>query len=226
MDKIKTLHLLHIGKTGGTAIKYALKTCLEPPSFHINFHKHHTRLTDIPEGEKVFFFLRDPMTRFVSGFYSRLRQGRPRYYFPLLPDEQRAFNHFKTPKSLAVALNDRNNERRAQAESAMHAIGHVNTSFWDWLCSETYIMSRVRDLFFIGFQETLATDFEHLRGILNLSHEVSLPTDALVAHRNPEGLDKSLCALSRANLKDWYASDYRCLRMCQALSQELLLRRC
>ncbi len=45
-------------------------------------------LRNITEGEGIIFFLRDPTSRFVSGFYSRQRQGQPRYYSPWSSDEK------------------------------------------------------------------------------------------------------------------------------------------
>ena len=56
----RSLHLLHIGKTGGTALKDALSKYSKCTEFRIVFHSHTFSLMDVPRGEKVFFFLRDP----------------------------------------------------------------------------------------------------------------------------------------------------------------------
>ena len=37
----------------------------------VHLHRHAVRLRDVPVGEKFFFFVRDPVSRFVSGFHSR-----------------------------------------------------------------------------------------------------------------------------------------------------------
>ena len=50
------------------------------------------------------FFVRDPISRFVSGFNSRLRKGLPKMYFPWAPGEKLAFSRFATPNQLALAL--------------------------------------------------------------------------------------------------------------------------
>jgi len=76
------IHFLHIGKTGGSAIKYALTQYSVSGRYAIYLHSHNFRLRDVPIGESVFFFLRDPISRFKSGFYSRQRQGQPRYFVP------------------------------------------------------------------------------------------------------------------------------------------------
>ena len=70
----RPLHFLHIGKTGGTAVKHALKPVAA--AGHLMLHGHDVRLHDVAPGEQVFFFLRDPLSCFVSAFYSRQREGR------------------------------------------------------------------------------------------------------------------------------------------------------
>ena len=78
------VHFLHIRKTGGTAVKHALKSHLRTRRYLIFLHKHNVKLKDVPVGDKVFFFLRDPVSRFVSGFYSKQRRGRPSLFLPLV----------------------------------------------------------------------------------------------------------------------------------------------
>ena len=95
-------HFLHIGKTGGAAVKHALKPVAA--AGHLMLHGHDVRLHDVAPGEQVFFFLRDPLSRFVSAFYSRQREGRPRYVVPWTPDEEAAFGRFRTANELADGL--------------------------------------------------------------------------------------------------------------------------
>ena len=49
---------------------------------------------------KAVFALRDPLTRFISGFYSGLRKGAPRYDIGWSKGEKRAFSWFSTPQEL------------------------------------------------------------------------------------------------------------------------------
>ena len=53
----QTAHFLHVGKTGGTAVKEALRNHLDSGRYTIKLHRHKTTLADVPKGEKVFFFL-------------------------------------------------------------------------------------------------------------------------------------------------------------------------
>lgn len=211
----KILHFLHLGKTGGTAVKHALKQ-IPPGDRHVIYlHPHRVKLRDIPRGEKVFFFLRDPATRFVSGFYSRQRQGKPRHSTPWSAEEKQAFEIFSTPSQLAKALSSHEPELRKKALSAMHDIQHVRNSYWEWFENEEYLKERLSDILFIGFQETLTSDFARLKNRLDLPQTINLPTDDVQAHRTPENFDTSLDAEALENLREWYREDYRFVRICQ-----------
>ena len=50
----KRVHFLHIGKTGGTAINYALKNHLITSRYVISMHLHGVKLRDIPNFRRVF----------------------------------------------------------------------------------------------------------------------------------------------------------------------------
>ncbi|MCB0208991.1 MAG: sulfotransferase family 2 domain-containing protein [Anaerolineae bacterium] len=236
----QSVHFLHIGKTGGTAVVYALNQynyCvisprrarlnlpnlykLNPPvedsHLTIYVHPHNESLRDVPPGEKVFFFLRDPISRFVSGFYSRQSQGQPTYNSPWRPDEKIAFEHFSSANQLAVALSSTNKNEKAMAEKAMSAIYHIKSSYWEWFESEEYLKSRLADIFFVGFQENLAQDFEILKSKLHLPDCVYLPTDAVLAFKNRSPLDKTLEQTAIANLKLWYQDDYRFIDLCKEI---------
>ena len=86
----------------------------------------------------------------------------------------------------------------------MQGIRHVKDSFWRWFENEEYFRSRSSDIFFVGFQETLAKDFEALRSRLQLRDRARLPDDDLLAHRNPPHLDTTLDERAVGNLKRWY----------------------
>lgn len=213
LDRLKGkqfVHFLHVSKGGGSAVKDALQDRLRTPTARIFLHPHRTTLADVPTGEKAFTFLRDPVTRFVSGFHSRLRQGRPKYNTPWTPDEKRAFARFSTPNALALALSSDDAETRAAAEHAMRTIGHVRQSYASWLGDERQMTARLDDILFIGRQETLNADFDRLRTLLGLPANVVLAQ----VHRTPDEFDRRLDAEARENLRAWYADDYRMLELC------------
>ena len=204
------IHMLHIGKTGGTAIKYALNNNRKPyinSKFIIISHNHSFCLRDIRSKEKCFFFIREPIDRFVSGFYSRKRKGYPKFNNRWNLDEEIAFKNFNTPNALALALTSEDTNIKQKAINAMNGITHVKSSYWDWFGNEKYFKSRISDIIFIGTQKNLGNDFIKLKKILLLPKGLKLPTDNVNSHKNSELVDKNLDLESIENLKKWYAKD-------------------
>lgn len=172
-------------------------------------------------GERVFFFLRDPVSRFVSAFNSRQRQGQPRYHSPWNPLEKIAFGHFSTPNDLASALSSTDMDIQTQAQIAMQSIRHVRQSLWSWFGNQEYLGSRAGDIPLIGFQETLADDFERLKSTLSLPREMRLPDDDFNAFKSPAGLDNELCERAVDNLRRWYRNDYGLIAQCRKIRDSL-----
>jgi hypothetical protein len=219
-------HMLHPGKTGGSAVKAAFRQAPVNPERILHLHRHMTKLRDVPAGDRVFFFVRDPLTRFVSGFYSRQRQGQPRYSAPWNPAEKVAFQKFATPNALGGALASRNPAVRAAAVAAMKGIRHVKSSYWEWFHDPAYFESRLGDVLFIGFQETLDADFQILKSLLNLPRDIQLPQDDATSHRSPAGLDRTLNERAEAALRKWYAADYEFVERCREIRCRTRVRDC
>ncbi len=216
----RAAHFLHVGKTGGTAITTALDRSahsLRAGRFRIRLHGHETTLPDIPVGEAVFFVVRDPVTRFVSAFNSRLRGGRPRYDVPWNPHEEDVFARFTSPGALAEALTSSDDATRNAAESAMRTITHVKRSYWDWFIDERYFADRANDVLFVLFQEQLNRDFATLADLLGLRGRIDLPHDEVAAHRTPAGFVQGLSSPAIENLRRWYPRDINFVALCREL---------
>jgi len=220
-DARPPLNVLHIGKTGGTALKHVLAENAESSRYQLLFRGHDVTLADIPEGEQFMFLIRDPLTRFVSAFNGRLREDRPRYHYPWRDEERVAFAVFKTPDQLAVALSSADAGLRAQAEAAMHGIGHVNTPYTFWFPSQGAFRARLDDVFFIGLQDRLDDDFEALKRRLGLGARLRMPRDETVAHKTPPGFESQLSETGRANLEHWYAFDVAFVQLCRELAPRI-----
>lgn len=199
------VHFLHIRKTGGMAIRAALKPVAE--QFAIRLAPHKTRLADIAAPERAFFFVRDPVARFVSGFNSRLRMGRPLLDRPWNEGEAQAFAAFQTANALAEALA----RDDAAALEAMRTIRHINQPLSYWLGSAELVRSYLDRIVWIGWTETLAADFDEIKRRLGLPPAARLPDDDLTSHRTPDGMDVALSAPARAAIERWYADDMRLL---------------
>lgn len=210
----RKVHFLHIGKTGGSAIKSVLNESLETPKFTLKLHEHQTTLKDIPEGEYIIFFLRDPISRFVSGFYSRLRKGQPRYHSEWRPQEKIIFETFNTPNMLACSLSSKSSKDYLLALQAMEHVEHLKRYSY-WYGDSEYFKSRIKDILYIGFQESLNADFCELKNILGLPETAQLPEDDVGAHRNPKGLNKSIDKEGLLALNNWYHEDNKFVSLCK-----------
>ncbi len=217
-DERPPLNILHIGKTGGTALKHVLREHQDASRYQLLFRGHDVTLADLPAGERFMFLIRDPLTRFVSAFNGRLREDRPRYYYPWRDEEKVAFAIFKTPDQLAVALSSADDAEREQAEQAMGGIGHVNTPYTFWFPDESAFRARLSDVFFIGLQDRLNEDFELLKRKLGLPDHLRMPSDETVAHKTPAGFEDQLSERGRENLEHWYERDVAFVRLCRELA--------
>ncbi len=222
----RVIHIIHIGKTGGSAVKDAIRGDIRgvrsvyqdvAPGTRILTHSHHIDLRRIPPRDDVVFVLRDPVGRYVSGFMSRLRQGKPRHDSPWSKKERIAFRRFDTPDKLAVALSSDDAAERRAAVAAMHDIRHVRTTFAVWLGSPALLRKRRGQILLVGWQETLSDDFERLRALIGLPDRCRLPADPRSANRAPDDTPTDLSETGSANIRAWYRSDYEIIDVLEEL---------
>jgi Sulfotransferase family len=210
---------VHIGKTGGTALKSVLRRHVERSGAKIHFLRGHrmsfARMRAEYPDLRALFFIRDPMARFVSGFNSRLRQGLPRHHVPWSPTEAIAFKEFATANQLAEALDEGNPSRGRLAAFAMNGILHVAERLADYLGPVSFLQKEKNSIFYIGDIATFAQDFVELRRLLHIDDDIALPGDDVEAHRSPAELDRSLSPAAVRNLQAWYREDYEIYKWCQ-----------
>ncbi len=217
-----SIHFLHIRKTGGSAVRTALQSIASARDIII--WGHDQAIAGIPDGDKIIFCIRDPVSRFVSGFNSRLRRGRPLNNVDWRPEERRAFEEFPKPNDLAEALSSADSIRREAARTAMGSIYHVRHRLSEWVGSIEYLDRRSADILMVLSQPDLDADFERLKQILDLPAEIQLPADDVLAHRSPLSFDTSLSGLGRKNLIEWYDGDFSIYRACMDLRSRLISR--
>ena len=169
----------------------------------------------------MFFCSEGSYFKIISGFYSRLREGKPKNFNPWKPDELKAFKIFKTPNQLAEALSSSDLNMKRKAEEAMQGIGHVNSSYWDWFISSEYLIKNKFKILAILIQEDLSSDFEKFTAEQNLN--IKLPKDEIKSHKMPDQYDKKLSDLAILNLKNWFEKDYQFLNI--LYNQNLISKR-
>lgn len=209
----EVIHFLHIGKTGGTAVKHALSSHLVENQRVIYLHDHHVTIDLLPKKDRFFFFLREPISRFVSGFYSRKRQGLPRYHFPWNKEEKEAFSYFETPEVLACSLSSDDCALKRRSIAAMRGIQHIRDTYESLNITCENLDKKRKQILFIGFQESLNTDFQKLSTLLEIS--AKLPDDTKHAHRGVGEMDKNLSHTAINNLTRWFEEDLQTYNHCK-----------
>lgn len=125
------LVFMHVGKTGGTTINTFFRNCHDlglrvPIVLNHNWSFQMTRLR-YPKA-KIIVVLRDPLERFVSGFNSRLREGRPLGH-PWRNDEAIAFSHFNNAKVFVDALSSNDHYDISAALYCFRTIDHLRRGY-------------------------------------------------------------------------------------------------
>jgi len=218
------VRILHIGKTAGTALSAAVRKHRDHcPQADVIVLSHTVTLQALaieqPDA-KVVFFVRDPIERFISGFYSRLRQGLPRYNSPWSREELIAFGQFITPNQLGEAL--ASDSRKEAAAAALNAITHARLDLRHYLGSVELLEGSKENIIFIGEQSSFDADFRVLRKTLGMHEAITPPSDDIGAHRNPADVDRWLSPLARRALHVWFADDYPIYQWCQQRRKYLL----
>ena len=219
--------ILHNRKTAGTALKEVIAQQKQrTPLMKVHCFEHVTTFPTFVKAyptAKAIFFIRDPLSRFVSGFYSRLREGRPRYHHPWNSAERRAFKRFTHPNQLAEALSSLNPIKRYCAIAAMKSIGHVKHRYTDFFGSLDFLKKEVNRIAFIGHQPDFDADLIRLRSLLSIDEDIFPPSDDTHSHRNPNEIDKQLSEIAIVNLKKWYQCDFNIYQWCLEMRDALFL---
>lgn len=184
-------------------------------------HEHGFRLADVPKDDRAVITLRDPVSRFLSGFCSRQRKGAPRHRREWTDAERMAFQYFSTPQELADALAEPPGETRERAEFAMRSITHLKRRLILWTGRPAYLLRHLDKVLYFARQETLDDDWERLKELLELPSGVILPRDDVVAHRTIYPYDLALSREGVEALRAWYAEDYEVLEIAEHLRQGL-----
>ncbi|MGG7567236.1 hypothetical protein ACQ5SO_13880 [Rhodovulum sp. DZ06] len=205
----RTIHFLHIGKAAGSQVK-GLAAQLNGRDGDVKILKHHhdVYLRELPKDCEYFFSIRNPITRFKSGFYSRKRKGQPKLYIDWTAHEAQAFADFEHANDLAEAL-FRDDATGDRAWMAMKAIQHTAQNQSDWFYLRGALFE-VQPPIWIIRQEHFEDDLKEFMARADLGVDPStlqIARDKVGAHANDYTDIPELSELAQENLRRWYAQD-------------------
>ena len=203
---------LHISKTAGTQIMHVAHQ-LEKYGVFIWKYKHSIKLFNLPLNTKYFFSIRNPTTRFVSGFYSRKRKKNHSQH------EKITFERFEHANDLAENL-FAEGKSGISARNAIQSIKHNAMLQIDWFQRFSYF--ELQPPITIIRQEHFETDMQRLLELLNVNLEVSnlISNDSDISHKNQYKEIPPLSEKSLKNLEKWYLQDYMFYEMCESWLRE------
>ena len=210
---------LHIPKTGGTSVVDFIHNINDITESRplLFFHSWDIDLIfQYFPNISLTFLIRDPLERIISGFQSRLRQGRPRYNQPWRAYEATAFSFFQNPESFIDALLRTDDFSLGTTEYALNNILAVSWNYKHYFQSIEKINSYASRFILIGKTTSLPSYISGLckiairfeSGIDQLDKVISLYT---AKHQSPVPTSRILSNYSEdeiKTLKNRIASEY------------------
>ncbi len=216
---------IHIGKTGGTLISAVLRSLPLEHRSKFRILRHNVSLPQTVEARPempVIFSVRRPEALFVSGFNSRLREGRPTYDRAWTERETVAFTHFETPNKLAEALSADDPNLKGFAELSMLSINHVRKGLRWHLKGIECLEQHREDIAFILLQERLEQDLRALAERIGVPLDLAqVPPDARLHTALPED-ETELSDVGLANITRWYQADREIYDWCAERHDRIL----
>jgi len=217
--KIQDVHFLAHGFHWASSIARYPAESIQSAGYRLHLHGNEVTLADIPEGQKVFFFLRDPVTRFVDGFCSSYGKGQSSQIGDQTRDECSVHATYSSPNDLALALARADSDPKSLAAQIMQADAYFRR-YKFWYRNISFFKSRLEDVIHIGFQESFVSDFAALQRRLGLSDQLRIVIGDVSANRNDAVLDRRLDPEARIALEQWYAEDIAFVEYCRQFQQQ------
>ena len=204
------LGFLHIPKTGGSGISSLGKKAVERHQpFPCSF-PHGWRFAEIRKAfpdMRIAFILRDPLERMISGFNSRLRQGRPTYNKLWSPGEAAAFALFPSVKHYLDALISQDEYHRSACAYAQRQIQHLRWNYSFYFRSPELVRADTGHIALVGrIEETdrfidalcLEAGFapDKIAGLYERRHESKVKPDGVLSAYGPGEVAKMRARLA------------------------------
>ena len=211
------LAFLHVGKTGGSAIRAAIDQSKALTGKRlVKVFNHRRKLAEFLDGHAgmaIGFVVREPVSRYVSAFNSRLRGGREGTH-EWRPEEREVFSRFPAANDLAEGLSSADEATQTAALEAMRVLNHMKRNLTFHFESVDLLERMKKRIVFIGHLPTLTEDFEMFRAIAGLAPQASLPSSETKAHRAPASQSTKLSPLGEENVRRHFQTDYPIYEWC------------
>ena len=211
-DRFKSIHILKTNDYCNQLVKQILKQ--SPVELDIKFEPVMSTVRAIPEGEKVAFFVKDPVRRIVDGFYQRKNMFETDVNNRTFELEAKVFRQYSDLDQLVADFSSTDRQTQIIANKALHNINSIRDSYWRWGFNEQYLLSRKSDISFIGFEDSIINDLKLFFTLLG----VDVPQDLIeqmIADNPPANID--INEATSEFLKQWCAEDYRFINLCKTL---------
>lgn len=212
--------ILHVGKTGGSSIGKLLKTVrAQGESYPVSLLRHKKTLQGMLKQSpklNIGFVVRDPADRFVSGFNSRMRAGRPAHTkYTWSAEEAAAYSYFPTANDLAEALLSTDERLLSAAQFSMQAINHLRRGYEFHLGSVRTIQKYQASIYAVCDLKQLDSQIYRFLEPAGVSKE-TIDANFARRHEAPKEQKKAsvLSDLARENLKTYWATEYEIYQYC------------
>lgn len=200
------VHFIHPGKTGGYVVKKVLQN-VQSDKYEFILHGIHTKVNDIPKGEKLIFFTRNHQERFCRAFINRKNKGAPFYSTDWTEQERTVFSYYNEANDLAEDMSSENLKMRCDAYRSMGLVNFISSPLTNHFGDEKSIDHRADDILFIGDADSLLSSLKEM--LVSLKQDPTL-LDQLdkdtVTYFAEKYADK-LSEQAKSNLDDYYHMD-------------------
>lgn len=225
------LILIHVAKCGGLNLLHKIEKNHNIKIKEIHEHHYQKHIKKIYNNNKneYILLLRDPITRFISGFFywfklykKFINTGKvfkkikdSHYYTIKLYHKKKFFEFFDTPNKLAESLDSSNNTIKNLGNKFMRNIKLNNHGFFYYLINKKFINLIYPRIKYVIKQEKYNDDFnlfyDNFCKDMNLKKK-NLNLDKIINNTNEFNNLKFLSDRAKKNLKSYFKRDYKILK--------------
>lgn len=174
--ELANVYFINVGRTGLHAVRSAMEESHER-NYRPIFYNLDRRLADVPEEQKIALIYRDPIARFVSGFYSRKLKGGPNFEVRWDSREEAVFTKFMTPSELLEAVDSSYKADRYLAIMALREVSHLRNSLCWYFRSPDNINARLNEFVFLQNFDELGTSIKTFNKAFNCEVDLAMILD-------------------------------------------------